>query len=114
MGRTTVRRRAGGHRRVGPRRMAGRPGTVLDCPGLLFDASVLIQFCATAAGLGYTDIPMAEAMRWTPLLRRYVDQLLEREWGPNTRAGLLQVAAHLALHVDFTGAEGGGGIATLD
>ena len=85
-----------------------------DDPGLLFDASVLIQFCATAAGLGYTDIPMAEAMGWTPLLRRHVDQLLEREWGPNTRAGLLQAAAHLALHVDFTGAEGGLGSATLD
>lgn len=85
-----------------------------DDPGLLFDASVLIQFCVMAAGLGYTDIPMAEATGWTPLLRRHVDQLLEREWGPNTRAGLLQAAAHLALHVDFTGAEGGLGSATLD
>lgn len=85
-----------------------------DDPGLLFDASVLIQFCAAAAGLGHTDIPMAEAMGWTPLLRGHVDKLLEREWGPNTRAGLLQAAAHLALHVDFSDAEGGGGSATLD
>jgi hypothetical protein len=85
-----------------------------DDPGLLFDASVLVQFCATAACLGYTDIPMPETMGWTPLLRCHVDQLLEREWGPNTRAGLLQAAAHLALHVDFTGAEDGGGSATLD
>lgn len=85
-----------------------------DDPGLLFDASVLIQFCVMAAGLGYTDIPTAEAMSWTPLLRRHVDQLLEREWGSNTRAALLQAAAHLALHADFTGAEGGGVSATLD
>jgi hypothetical protein len=40
-----------------------------DDPGLLFDAGVLIQFCVMAAGLGYTNIPMAEAMGWTPLLR---------------------------------------------
>ena len=40
-----------------------------DDPGLLFDASVLIQFCVTAAGLGHTGIPMAEATGWTPLLR---------------------------------------------
>ena len=85
-----------------------------DDPGLLFDASVLIQLCATAAGMGHTDIPITEAMGWIPLLRRHVDQLLEREWGPNTRAGLLQVAAHLALHVDFTDAKGGGGSATLN
>jgi hypothetical protein len=51
-----------------------------DDPGLLFDASVLVQFCATAACLGYTDIPMPETMGWTPLLRCHVDQLLEREW----------------------------------
>lgn len=83
-------------------------------PGLLFDASVLIQFCATAAGLGHTGIPIAEATGWTPLLRRHVGQLLERDWDPNTRAGLLQAAAHLALHVDFTGAGDGRGSATLD
>jgi hypothetical protein len=42
-----------------------------DDRALLFDASVLIQLCTTAAGLGHSDIPMAEAVGWTPLLRRH-------------------------------------------
>lgn len=84
-----------------------------DDPTVLFNASVLIQFCMTAAGLGHTDIPMAEAVGWVPLLRRHVDQLMEQDWGPNTRAGLLQAAAHLALQIDYSDAEAAGS-ATLD
>ena len=76
-----------------------------DDPTLLFNASLLIQFCTTAAGLGHTDIPMAEAVGWIPPLRCHVEQLMEQDLGPNTRAGLLQVAAHLALHIDYTGSE---------
>jgi hypothetical protein len=48
-----------------------------DGPTLLFNASVLIHFCVTAARLGHTDIPMIEAVGWIPLLRRHVDQLME-------------------------------------
>jgi hypothetical protein len=75
-----------------------------DDPALLLDASVLIQFCATAAGLGHTGIPMAEATGWTAPLRDRIGQLLERDLDPNTRACLLHAAAHAALHIDFTGA----------
>lgn len=71
-----------------------------DDPTILFNASLLIQFCTSAALWGFTDIPMAETVGWIPVLRRHVDQLMQQDWGPNTRAGLLQVAAHLALHVD--------------
>jgi hypothetical protein len=78
-------------------------------PTLLFDASILVQFCTAAAGLGHTDIPLSEILAWIPVLRRHVDRLLERRWGPNTRAGLLQAAAHLALQVDYTGSAGRGG-----
>ncbi|AMY20326.1 MULTISPECIES: hypothetical protein [Nocardiaceae] len=84
-----------------------------DDPTLLFNASLLIQFCTSAAALGLTDIPMSEAVGWITPLRRHVDELMERDWGSNTRAALLQVAAHLALHVDYTGAEVRG-TATLD
>lgn len=76
-----------------------------DDPTLLFNASVLIQFCTIAAALGHTDIPMAEALGWIAPIRCHVEQLIEQDWGPNTRAGLLQAAAHLALHIDYTGAE---------
>ena len=86
-----------------------------DDPALLFDASVLIQFCATAAGLGHTGIPMAEATGWTPPLRRHIDQLLERDLDPNTRACLLHAAAHAgAAHRLHRAAAEGGGSATLD
>jgi hypothetical protein len=78
-----------------------------DDPALLLDASVLIQFCATAAGLGHTGIPMAEATGWTAPLRNHIGQLLERDLDPNTRACLLHAAAHAALHIDFTKAETG-------
>ena len=82
-------------------------------PTALFHASVLVQWCAASAALGHTDLPIPEIHGWIPQLRRHVDQLLEQDWGPNTRAGLLQAAAHLALHVDYTGVTGRGG-ATLD
>jgi hypothetical protein len=72
-----------------------------DDPALLLDASVLIQFCATAAGLGHTGIPMAEAAGWTAPLRDHIGQLLEQDLDPNTRACLLHAAAHAALHIDF-------------
>ena len=76
-------------------------------PALLLDASVLIQFCVTAAGLGHTGIPMAEAAGWTRPLRDRIGQLLERDLDPNTRACLLHAAAHAALHINFTRAEAG-------
>lgn len=76
-----------------------------DDPTILFNASMLVQLCTAAAGFNHTDIPLPEILAWIPQLRRHVDQLLERDRGPNTRAGLLQVAAHLALHVDYTGAK---------
>ncbi|WP_433261581.1 hypothetical protein ACQPZF_27215 [Actinosynnema sp. CS-041913] len=76
-----------------------------DDPTLLFNASLLIQFCTIAAANGHTDIPLAEVLDWTAPLRHHVDRLLEQEWGPNTRAGLLKVAAHLALHIDYTDGE---------
>ncbi len=85
-----------------------------DDPTLLFNASLLIQFCTAAASYGHTDIPLVDILGWIPPMRRHIDQLLEREWGPNTRAGLLQVAAHLALHVDYTGAEVQGNAALDD
>lgn len=74
-------------------------------PSLLFDASVLVQFCVIAVGYGHSDLAPDEVLGWVPQLRRQVDRLLGREWGSNTRAGLLQVAVHLALHVDFSDAE---------
>ncbi|WP_223838444.1 hypothetical protein [Saccharopolyspora pogona] len=55
--------------------------------------------------LNHTDIPLSEIIAWTPRLRRHVDQLLERDFGPNARAGLLQVSAHLALHIDYSDAQ---------
>jgi hypothetical protein len=76
-----------------------------DDPSILFDGSVLVQFCTTAAMLNHTDIPLSEIIAWTPRLHHHVDQLLERDFGPNTRAGLLQVSAHLALHIDYTDAQ---------
>lgn len=79
-----------------------------DDPTLLFNASLLIQFCMAAAAYGHTDIPLAEVLGWTAPLRHHVDQLLEQDWGPNTRAGLFQAAAHLALHVDYVGVEAQG------
>ncbi|WP_024805636.1 hypothetical protein [Nocardia sp. BMG51109] len=82
-------------------------------PTLLFDASVLIQFCSAAATMGQTDIPLSETAGWVPRLRRHVDDLLNQEWGPNARAGLLEAAAHLSLHLDYTGVEPHG-TATLD
>ncbi len=87
-----------------------------DDPTILFNASVLVQVCTTAAALDHTDIPLPEIVTWIPQLRRHVNQLLERDWGPNARAGLLQAAAHLALHVDYTGAElrGSATLAELD
>ncbi len=74
-------------------------------PTILFNGSVLVQFCAAAAALNHTDMPLPEILAWIPRLRHHVDQLLERDLGSNTRAGLVQVAAHLALHIDYTGAE---------
>ena len=86
-----------------------------DDPALLLDASVLIQFCVTAAGLGHTGIPMAEATGWTAPLRDHIDQLLERDLDPNTRACLLHSAAHAALGIDLARATAeGGGSATLE
>ncbi|MEV6928447.1 hypothetical protein AB0M46_28720 [Dactylosporangium sp. NPDC051485] len=82
-------------------------------PTVLFHASLLVQWCAASAALGHTDLPIPEILSWIPKLRRHVDHLLEQDWGPNTRAGLLQAAAHLALHVDYTGVTGRGG-ATLE
>ncbi|WP_054812228.1 hypothetical protein [Nocardia arizonensis] len=84
-----------------------------DDPALLFDASILVQFCSTAATCGHTDISLAETASWVQPLRRHLDALLEQQWGPNTRAGLLQVAAHLAMHLDYTDIEGQS-TATLD
>lgn len=77
-------------------------------PTVLFNASMLIQFCTAAAGFSHTDIPIPEILAWIPQLRRHVDELLKADKGQNTRAGLLQVAAHLALHFDYTDAEFGG------
>ncbi len=84
-----------------------------DDPSILFDGSVLVQFCTTAAVLNHTDMPLSEIIAWIPRLRRHVDELLKGDLGSNTRAGLLQVSAHLALHVDYSDAEVRGG-ATLD
>jgi hypothetical protein len=73
-----------------------------DDPDILFDASVLIQLCAGAFGVGLTGIALAEVVTWIDAVRLHVNQLLDRDWGPNTRAGLLQAAAHLALQLDYT------------
>ncbi|VVJ19619.1 Uncharacterised protein [Amycolatopsis camponoti] len=76
-----------------------------DDPSILFDGSVLVQFCTTAAVLNRTDISLSEVIAWIPHVRRHVDEILEEDLGANARAGLLQVSAHLALHVDYSDAE---------
>lgn len=79
-------------------------------PSLLFDASVLVQSCVTAVAYGHSDLAPEEVLGWVPQLRGRIDQLLGREWGPNARAGLLQVAVHLALHVDYSDADFNGAL----
>ncbi|WP_163511255.1 hypothetical protein [Fodinicola acaciae] len=70
-------------------------------PTLLFNASLLVQWCTMAAAMRHSDIPLNDVLGWIPLLRHHVDRLLEQDWGPNARAALLQVATHLAFHIDY-------------
>lgn len=75
-------------------------------PTILFDASLVIQTMGTAAVSGLTDIPLSESLSWIPPLRNHLDRLLEAtDCVPNQRAGLLQAAAHLGMHMDLSGVE---------
>ncbi|MGY0236702.1 hypothetical protein [Longispora urticae] len=95
------------------RRFAATVSTTRD-PTILFNASILFQVTATAALFGHTDIPLSEISTWLPPIRRHLDTLLEEPSGPNNHAGLLQVAAHLAFHVDFSDITTNGRTVTLD
>jgi hypothetical protein len=75
----------------------------IDSPALLYDASILAQTCEAACGYGATDLTLQEAAGWIAGARRRVDALLAEQPPPNARAVLLQAAAHLALHFDYTG-----------
>ena len=77
----------------------------IDSPALLYDASILAQTCEAACGYGATDLTLQEAAGWIAGARRRVDALLTELPPPNARAMLLQAAAHLALHFDYTGIE---------
>jgi hypothetical protein len=74
----------------------------IDNPTLLFDASVLLQYCEGAYGHKATDLTLEETNRWNADVRRRVDTLLAEQPPPNARAALLEAAAHLALHFDYT------------
>ncbi|ROZ53003.1 hypothetical protein EEB12_29795 [Rhodococcus sp. WS1] len=71
-------------------------------PTILFNASVMIQLCSAAAAFGHTDIPLPEILEWIPHLHYHLAGLLSQDWGPNTRAALLQAAAHVALQFDYS------------
>jgi hypothetical protein len=75
----------------------------IDSPALLYDASILAQTGEAACGYGATDLTLQEAAGWIAAARRRVDARLAEQPPPNARAMLLQAAAHLALHLDYTG-----------
>jgi hypothetical protein len=75
----------------------------IEIPTLLLDASVLLQYCEGAYGRGVTDLTLEETARWNADLRQRVHILLADQPPPNARAALLDAAAHLALHFDYTG-----------
>lgn len=74
-------------------------------PTTLFDASLVIQTMETAAVSGQTGISLPETCSWIEPLRNHIDRLLIKDRGPNEKAGLLQAAAHLGTHLDWTGIE---------
>lgn len=71
-------------------------------PTILFDASIVIQAMGIGSMNGHTDIPLRETTDWIAPLRAHVDRLLEADHGPNEMAGLLQAAAHLGMHMDWS------------
>jgi hypothetical protein len=77
--------------------------TLINSPTLLYDASILAQTCEAACGYGATDLTLEEIAGWIADARRRVDMLLAEQPLPNIRAALLEPAAHLALHFDYTG-----------
>ncbi len=88
----------------------------IDSPTLLFDASVLLQYCEGAHVRGVTDLTQQETAAWNAEVRQRVDTLLAEQPPPNARAVLLEAAAHLALHFDYTGiaAPGPGSVADAE
>ncbi|WP_435107190.1 hypothetical protein [Nocardiopsis synnemataformans] len=75
----------------------------IKSPPLLMDASILLQYCETACICGATDLELEETSHWGTVVRQRVDLLLVENPPPNARAVLLETAAHLALHFDYTG-----------
>ncbi|MET7717426.1 hypothetical protein [Streptomyces sp. NPDC005407] len=75
-----------------------------DSPTLLYDASILLQYCEGAYGRGATDLTLEETARWNADVRQRLEALLSEQPSTHARAALLQAVAHLALHFDYTDA----------
>ncbi len=76
---------------------------MINSPTLLFDASVLLQYCEGACRLGAADLVPQDIAMWNARARQRADILLAAQPPPNTLAVLLDAAAHLALHFDYAG-----------
>lgn len=66
----------------------------------LRDASILITYLDTASRNGESAIETVRVKDWAAQLRSHVDSLLANATAAGERAGLLDVAAHLALQID--------------
>ncbi|MEV6986504.1 hypothetical protein AB0M95_35320 [Sphaerisporangium sp. NPDC051017] len=75
--------------------------TSMTAPGDLQDAGILLQYVETAAQCGESSLGAAELRAWAAELRDHVASLLQATDSPGRRAGLLNVAAHLSLHIDY-------------
>lgn len=74
----------------------------MTVPADLLDASVLLQYAEAARLAGESALGDEEMIRWATDLRIHVTAQLKTTTTPGRRAGLLNVAASLALHVDYT------------
>ena len=66
----------------------------------LRDAGILITYLDAASRNGDSSIATAHVKDWAAQLRSHVDSLLAKAGTAGERAGLLDVAAHLALQID--------------
>jgi hypothetical protein len=74
----------------------------MSVPADLLDASVLLQYAETARLAGESALGEQELLRWAAELRQHLTALLGSPTTPGRRAGLLNTAANLSLHIDYT------------
>jgi hypothetical protein len=83
----------------------------MSVPSDLLDASVLLQYAETARLADDSALGQEELLRWAMQMRQHLIALLESPTTPGRRVGLLNAAANLFLHFDYTAVEQRNGLA---